>query len=94
MTSQEKLTRIAIVNADRCKPNKCNHECIKYCPVVRMGKFCIDVNEFSPVSIISEHLCIGCGICVKVLKKKHLIMNILNKNLNFFINFRSVRLKQ
>ena len=24
---QESLTRIAIVNGDRCKPKKCNQEC-------------------------------------------------------------------
>ena len=37
MSSKEKLTRIAIVNADRCKPKKCKQECKKSCPVVRMG---------------------------------------------------------
>ena len=31
-----KLTRIAIVNADRCKPKKCRQECKKSCPVVRV----------------------------------------------------------
>lgn len=31
-------TRIAIVNNDRCKPNKCRQECKKSCPVVRTGK--------------------------------------------------------
>ena len=34
----EKLTRVAIVNADRCKPKKCRQECRKSCPVNRMGK--------------------------------------------------------
>ena len=34
----DKLTRIAIVNNDRCKPKKCRQECKKSCPVVRMGK--------------------------------------------------------
>lgn len=34
----EKLTRIAIVNNDRCKPKKCRQECKKSCPVVRMGE--------------------------------------------------------
>ena len=32
------LTRIAIVNAEKCKPKKCNHECKKSCPAVKMGK--------------------------------------------------------
>lgn len=57
--------RIAIVNADRCKPKKCKQECKKYCPVVRTGKFCIEVNKDSKICWISEPLCIGCGICVK-----------------------------
>jgi hypothetical protein len=33
----DKLTRIAIVSTDKCKPKKCRQECRKSCPVVRMG---------------------------------------------------------
>lgn len=62
---QEKLTRIAIVNNDRCKPKKCRQECKKSCPVVRLGKLCIEVAPTSKIAAISEELCIGCGICVK-----------------------------
>ena len=40
---QEKLTRIAIVSTDKCKPKRCRQECKKSCPVVRMGKLCIEV---------------------------------------------------
>jgi len=61
----DRLTRIAIVNADKCKPKKCRQECKKFCPVVRMGKLCIEVNPTSKMSWISEELCNGCGICVK-----------------------------
>lgn len=61
----DKLTRIAIVNEDRCKPKKCKQECKRSCPVNRMGKLCIDVNSDSKIAFISEELCIGCGICVK-----------------------------
>lgn len=57
--------RIAIVNADRCKPKKCRQECKKNCPVVRTGKLCIEVEPTSKIAFISEPLCIGCGICVK-----------------------------
>jgi len=39
--SQSQSTRIAIVDQDKCKPNKCKHECKKYCPVNNMGKHCI-----------------------------------------------------
>ncbi|TRY62745.1 hypothetical protein TCAL_03593 [Tigriopus californicus] len=59
------LTRIAIVNNDRCKPKRCRQECKKSCPVVRMGKLCIEVSPNSKIANISEELCIGCGICVK-----------------------------
>lgn len=64
--SDDKLTRIAIVNEDRCKPKKCRQECKKSCPVVRLGKLCIEVQPTDKISVISEELCIGCGICVKV----------------------------
>ncbi|KAJ2479505.1 Fe-S cluster-binding ribosome biosynthesis protein [Coemansia sp. RSA 2131] len=61
----DKLTRIAIVSTDRCKPKKCRQECKKICPVNKMGKLCIDVWPTSKISLISEDLCIGCGLCVK-----------------------------
>lgn len=61
----EKLTRIAIVNTDKCKPKRCRQECKKSCPVVRMGKLCIEVTPNDKIATISEELCIGCGICVK-----------------------------
>jgi len=62
----DRLTRIAIVNSDKCKPKRCRQECKRSCPVVRMGKLCIEVNPNSKIAAISEELCIGCGICVKV----------------------------
>jgi ATP-binding cassette subfamily E protein 1 len=63
--SDDRLTRIAIVNNDKCKPKKCKQECKKTCPVNRMGKLCIDVQPDSKIAYISEELCIGCGMCVK-----------------------------
>ena len=30
------------------------------------GKLCIEVNPGSKIATLSEVLCIGCGICVKV----------------------------
>uniref|UniRef100_A0A7S4NU22 Uncharacterized protein n=1 Tax=Guillardia theta TaxID=55529 RepID=A0A7S4NU22_GUITH len=61
----EQLTRIAIVDDQKCKPKKCAQECQKFCPVVRMGKLCVEVTAGSKIAWISEELCIGCGICVK-----------------------------
>ncbi|KAJ8905827.1 hypothetical protein NDN08_002332 [Rhodosorus marinus] len=61
----DKLERIAIVSSDRCKPKKCRQECKKSCPVVRMGKLCIEVTSKDRIAYISEELCVGCGICVK-----------------------------
>jgi ferredoxin len=62
---QEQLTRIAIIDDQKCKPKKCTQECMKFCPVVRMGKLCVEVTPTSKIAMISEELCIGCGICVK-----------------------------
>ena len=31
--ASDKLTRIAIVNNDKCKPKRCRQECKKSCPV-------------------------------------------------------------
>src|SRR6056300_1754726 len=64
-SSGDHLTRIAIVNAERCKPKKCRQECKKSCPVVKLGKLCIEVGPKSKIAYLSEPLCIGCGICVK-----------------------------
>ncbi|DBB05960.1 hypothetical protein WJX82_003448 [Trebouxia sp. C0006] len=75
------LTRIAIVNADRCKPKKCRQECKKSCPVVKIGKLCIEVAPTSKVSWISEELCIGCGICVKKCPFDAIMIINLPKNL-------------
>jgi len=65
--------RIAIVETEKCKPDKCGLECKKNCPVNKIGqqegkgegKLCIDVKKTDKIAKISEILCIGCGICVK-----------------------------
>ncbi|KAG5505708.1 hypothetical protein JKF63_05043 [Porcisia hertigi] len=73
---QSRLTRIAVVNANRCKPTKCSLECYKCCPVVLQGKLCIEVSRQSTISKISEELCIGCALCVK--KCPYGAINIIN----------------
>ena len=54
--------RIAVVLEDRCRSDRCNYECIKYCPKVRTGDETIVKTEDGIK--ISEALCAGCGICV------------------------------
>ncbi len=57
--------RIAVVDDELCQSKKCGLECIKECPVNINGKECIVLDE-KKLALISEELCIGCGICVKV----------------------------
>ena len=57
--------RIAIVNPDKCKPDTCDLQCKKRCPVVLMGKLCITVTKKDKIATISEELCNGCNICTK-----------------------------
>ncbi|MGC2288866.1 MAG: ribosome biogenesis/translation initiation ATPase RLI [Thermoplasmata archaeon] len=57
------MARIAILLNDRCHPTECQWECQAYCPPVRMGQECI-IEGPTGKPIISETLCIGCGICV------------------------------
>lgn len=66
----KKNTRIAVINKDKCKPNKCNFECGLICPVNRQKKECIkiiDIEDISKKRIASivEDACIGCGLCTK-----------------------------
>ncbi len=56
--------RIAVVDRDRCQPKKCAQECIKYCPKIRTGAEDTIVIKDGK-AVISEELCVGCGICVK-----------------------------
>jgi ATP-binding cassette, sub-family E, member 1 len=57
------VARIAILLQERCHPKECQWECQAYCPPVRMGQECIVEGPLGK-PVISETLCIGCGICV------------------------------
>jgi ATP-binding cassette subfamily E protein 1 len=61
--------RIAVLNKDRCKPEKCSpfgeKPCIKYCPRVRTGDNTIVLSPDGKNVEIIESLCTGCGICIK-----------------------------
>ena len=56
--------RIAIVHKDRCHAKKCGTECIRYCPRVRTGDETVIIGPEGK-AVISEELCVGCGICIK-----------------------------
>ncbi len=56
--------RVAVLDSDLCHSDKCGLECIRDCPVNINGEQCIILEE--KLAVISESLCIGCGICVKV----------------------------
>jgi len=69
---------IAVVDLDRCQPDRCNYECMNFCPPNRTGKQCIvkrgdaydEGEEYAGSDDqvwISEEICLGetCGICVE-----------------------------
>ncbi len=60
---QHKAVRIAVIDYDKCQPEKCNWLCIRMCPVNRQSKECIVQDEQGKKPLISEELCTGCGIC-------------------------------
>ena len=55
---------IAVLDESKCHSKKCNHECQSYCPPVRSGIGTITFPEETVYPLITEDLCIGCGICV------------------------------
>ena len=55
--------RIAVIDADKCKPTRCDRVCYRFCPQVRSKVEAIRFENNRP--IVSEVLCTGCGICVK-----------------------------
>ncbi|MCL1966228.1 MAG: ATP-binding cassette domain-containing protein, partial [Candidatus Bathyarchaeota archaeon] len=72
------MTRIAVLDQDRCKVKKCNQLCVNFCPMVRSRVEAIRVEGTK--AVISEMLCSGCGICVKKCPFKALsIVNLPNE---------------
>ena len=58
------MTRISILDKDKCQPKKCDYLCIHYCPGVRMDEDTIVVDEDT-----KKRLALGERI-VEVLKQK------------------------
>jgi len=57
--------RIAVLDRTLCTRDICGYVCMNVCPVNRMGKECIIKEKSTGFPVISEDLCIGCGICPK-----------------------------
>jgi len=55
------MTRLAIVEKEKCNPAGCEDLCIKLCPVNRQGEECI--TKVDGKAEIDEKLCTGCAIC-------------------------------
>lgn len=83
LISDKSNGRLAIVDYDKCKPTKCNKECMKRCPPNQNGKQCITIGDIEDIgcstqinqlqekgntkrAIISNSICIGCGLCVSM----------------------------
>ena len=59
------MVRVAVIDYELCKPNKCNKECIVFCPVNKTGGKAIEMDPGRKKPVIYEETCIGCGICVR-----------------------------
>ena len=57
------MVRIAVVDKELCKPNRCNLECVRFCPINRTGGKAVEI--MGSKARIYEEVCTGCGICVK-----------------------------
>ncbi len=57
------MTRVAVLEADKCKSKRCGRLCFRFCPIVRSHIEAIRFENDKPV--IVESLCTGCGICIK-----------------------------
>jgi len=57
------MSKLSIINKGKCKPEVCNRECKKYCPIEKKElDSCITILEKAS---IDEKTCVGCGICQK-----------------------------
>lgn len=57
------MTRVAVIDVDRCKPKNCDSTCQRFCPIVRTHVEAIRFEDNK--AVIVESLCTGCGICVR-----------------------------
>lgn len=69
------MTRIAIVDNEKLKDMQRKLYIQSLCPVNRVGKECIKVEEDGKLTI-DENLCTGCGICPKASPEAIKIINL------------------
>lgn len=70
--------RVAVVDQERCRPDRCDIPCVRFCPMVRLGREAIKIE--GDKAVILEPLCTGCGICVRKCPFKALsIVNLPDK---------------
>jgi ATP-binding cassette subfamily E protein 1 len=55
--------RVAVVDKERCRSDKCDQVCIRFCPMVRTRREAIRLDEAGK-AYIAELICSGCGICI------------------------------
>lgn len=58
------MSRIAVIDRSKCKPDLCGWACVKKCPVNMTDSECIYDDKGK--AGIDEVLCTGCGICPKI----------------------------
>jgi ATP-binding cassette subfamily E protein 1 len=76
------MKRIAVIDKEVCINGRgCPFICGNVCPINRMGKDCIVINPGDKKPVISEELCIGCGICPKRCPVSCIIIINLEKEL-------------
>jgi len=56
--------KVAIIDREICRFDKCSHECQRFCPPQISGEKVVEFGD-DGYPTINETLCIGCGICEK-----------------------------
>jgi ATP-binding cassette subfamily E protein 1 len=59
------MTRVAVLEKERCKPDDCGIPCYRFCPEVLNRRYAIKFVEGQKKPVIVEDVCTGCGICIK-----------------------------
>lgn len=58
--------RIAVIDRELCRFDKCGLVCISKCPITDETKKAVYLDEEKKLIVINEEKCIGCGICTKI----------------------------